>query len=34
MENFSDYSVWGTINLIAVLLLSLLAANIIKKTVI
>ena len=33
METFSDYSVWGTINLIAVLLLSLLAANIIKKTV-
>ena len=33
MENFWDYSVWSTLNLIAVLLLSLLAANMIKKAV-
>ncbi len=33
MENFWDFSVWGTLNLIAVLLLSLLVANILKKTV-
>ncbi len=32
MENFWDYSVWGFINLIAVLLLSLIAANALKKT--
>ncbi len=31
MENFWDYSVWGFINLIAVLLLSLMAANALKK---
>jgi len=33
MENFWDYNVWSTLNLIAVLLLSLLAANMIKKAV-
>jgi len=33
MENFWDYNVWGTINLIAVLLLSLLAANSLKRTI-
>ncbi len=33
MENFWDYSVWGWFNLLAVLLLSLLAANILKKTI-
>ena len=27
MENFWDYNVWGSLNLIACLLLSLLAAN-------
>ena len=32
MENFWDFSVWGTYNLIAILLLSLLAANVLKKT--
>ena len=32
MENFWDYKVWGFINLIAVLLLSLMAANALKKT--
>ena len=32
MENFWDFSVWGSFNLIAVLLISLLAANILKKT--
>lgn len=32
MENFWDFSVWGTFNVIAVLMVSLLAANIIKKT--
>ena len=31
MENFWDYKVWGTINLVAVLLLSLLAANMMKR---
>ena len=31
MENFWDYNVWATLNVIAVLLLSLLAANMIKK---
>lgn len=31
MENFWDYKVWGFINLIAVLLLSLMAANALKK---
>ena len=35
MENFSfwDYEVWGTFNLIAVLLVSLLAANSLKKII-
>ena len=32
MENFWDFSVWATYNVIAVLLLSLLAANVLKKT--
>lgn len=31
MENFWDFSVWGTVNLITVVLLSLLAANVLKK---
>lgn len=31
MENFWDYSVWGGLNLFAVLLMSLLAANLMKK---
>ena len=30
MENFWDYSVWGTLNVVAVLLASLLAGNILK----
>ena len=33
MQNFWDFSVWGGINLIAVLLLSLLAANMLKRSV-
>ncbi len=33
MANFWDFSVWGTFNLIAVLLVSLLVANSLKKTV-
>lgn len=33
MENFWDFRVWGSMNLIAVLLLSLLAANMLKRTV-
>ncbi len=33
MENFWDYSVWGTLNLVAVLLVSLLAANAIKRKI-
>ena len=33
MENFWDYKVWGTINLVAVLLLSLLAANMLKRKI-
>ncbi len=33
MQNFWDFSVWGGINLIAVLLLSLLCANMIKRSV-
>ena len=32
MENFWDYNVWGGFNLLAVLLLSLLAANLLKKS--
>ena len=31
MSNFWDYSVWGFLNLLALLLLSLLAANMLKK---
>ncbi len=33
MENFWDFSVWGGYNLISVLLLSLLAANVMKKSI-
>ena len=33
MSNFWDYSVWGGFNVLAVLLLSLLAANILKKSI-
>ncbi len=33
MTNFWDYSSWGVINLIAILLLSLLVANMIKRSV-
>jgi len=33
MENFWDYSIWGWFNLFAVLLLSLLAANVLKKSI-
>lgn len=33
MLNFWDYSVWGILNLIAVLLVSLLAANALRRTV-
>ncbi len=33
MENFWDYNVWGALNIFAVLLLSLLLGNMIKKAV-
>lgn len=33
MENFSDFSVWGGINIIAVLLISLLFANLLKRKI-
>ena len=33
MNNFWDYSVWGTLNIIAVLLISLLAGNVLKKSI-
>ena len=33
MSNFWDFSVWGVFNLIAVLLISLLVANIMKKSI-
>jgi len=33
MNNFWDFSVWGSFHLLAVLLVSLLAANILKRTV-
>jgi len=33
VENFWDFSVWGTFHVIAVLLVSLLAANMVKKAV-
>lgn len=33
MENFWDFSIWGFINLMAVLLLSLLVANVLKRRI-
>ncbi len=33
MSNFWDYSVWGGVNLIALLLMSLLVANLLKKSI-
>ena len=33
MENFWDYSVWGFVNLMAAMLISLLAANLLKKSI-
>ena len=33
MANFWDYNVWGTLNVVAVLLLSLLVANAVKRSV-
>ena len=33
MENFWDFSIWGTFNVIGVLLISLLAANMVKRSV-
>ncbi|MBQ5783163.1 MAG: hypothetical protein IIV99_07260 [Oscillospiraceae bacterium] len=33
MENFWDYSVWGTLNLVSTLLVSLLAANTLKRKI-
>ncbi len=33
MDNFSDYSVWGFFSLLAVLLLSLLVANVLRKSI-
>lgn len=33
MENFWDYNVWGSFNLVAVLLISLLVANVMRKTI-
>ncbi len=33
MENFSDFSVWGGVNIIAVLLISLLFANLLKRKI-
>ncbi len=33
MENFWDFSVWGTFALVATLLISLLVANVLKKTI-
>ena len=33
MANFWDSNVWGTINLVAILLLSLLAANMLKRSI-
>ena len=33
MQNFWDFDAWGTINLVAALLLALLCANILKKNV-
>jgi len=33
MENFWDYSVWGTLHIVAALLMSLLAANMLKRAI-
>lgn len=33
MQNFWDFSAWGSINLVAILLISLLLANIIKRSI-
>ena len=33
MSNFWDFSVWGEFSIIAVLLMSLLAANALKKSI-
>ena len=33
MQNFWDFSAWGSINLVAVLLISLLVANVIKRSI-
>ena len=33
MENFWDFSVWGSFNLVALLLVSLIVANILKKLI-
>ena len=33
MENFWDYSVWGTLNVIAALLAALLGANLLKRSI-
>jgi Na+/glutamate symporter len=33
LENFGDFSVWGTFALVATLLISLLVANVLKKTI-
>lgn len=33
MENFWDFNVWSTFNIIAVLLLSLLAANVLRRSI-
>ena len=33
MENFWDYSVWGSLNLVAILLVSLLGAAMIRKAI-
>ncbi|MBR6185912.1 MAG: hypothetical protein IKQ41_06570 [Clostridia bacterium] len=33
MENFWDFNVWGWLNLVAILLVSLLAANVLRKSI-
>ena len=33
MSNFWDFSVWGSVNLVSVLLISLILANMLKRTV-
>ena len=33
MVNFWDYNVWGDLNLIAVLLIALLAAHMLKRSI-